>query len=293
MNNTYSSDLEKTAIDIVRRCADKNSYDLSTGDTTATGDERIVKATDEEVDGCYYGAHVDGALECLTASDEADGVSVELTEGSYTRTELLTTLAQKVYEQELRSSIEEKLNDIGGVWAVVIADTCVDMEYHTDGDNDSPDGTHYWYTYRNQEIECPKCGDGVLGLWRPAQAALGKALRERCPCCEGSGYVHGEAFTVMRWKAPNVVLAHILGDEVDGSVDEPDAAYGQLQAKLGDPIEVADYDPEHDVTGDWRWKHGIVTERPVTFMSDEWAALDAEERAEYELIDAARKAGVL
>ena len=285
--NEYNESLKKTAIDIVKRCADKNSYDLSTGDTTATGDERIVKATDEEVDGCYYGAHVDGALECLTASDEADGVSVELEAGSYTRTELLTKLAQKVYEEELRSKIMELLNDTVSVYAVTMADTCIDMELHN-GDDYRPERTSYWHTCGNQEVECPKCHNGE---WLRGDGILGALLKERCPCCMGSGTVSGEAFTIMRWRMPRCIAEEFT--DTGESFSDYDNTYGQIQEKLGDPIEVADYDPEHDVTGDWRWKHGIVTERPVTFMPDEWAALDAEERAEYELIDAARKAGVL
>ena len=288
MSNTYKADLEKTAIGIVTSTADHNSYDVRDGSTTSTGDYRITAAADEEVDGCYYGVHVDGGMECLTASDKADGVSIELEAGSYTRTELLCKLAQKVYEDELHGKIMELLNDTVSVYAIVLGGgTCVDMELHK-GDNDGPARTIYWRTYRNQEVECPKCGDGRLP---PMEDGLAKALRERCPCCMGSGYVPGEAFTIMRWRMPRCIAEEFT--DTGESFSDYDNTYGQIQEKLGDPIEVADYDPEHDVTGDWRWKHGIVTERPVTFMSDEWAALDAEERAEYELIDAARKAGVL
>ena len=127
------------------------------------------------------------------------------------------------------------------VYACFIADGFLyaDPEIH-DADDDSPEGAGYWYSLRNGEVACPVCCEGQEP---PPEGD--------CPECGGTGYTHGEPFTVER-----VIVTEEDADALVAACDTGDGygnagAWAEWCAKHGHKtVTVLDWSPEY-ARRDW------------------------------------------
>lgn len=105
------------------------------------------------------------------------------------------------------------------IYVTFIADGHADAESpapYYPGDM-SEEGSDYWYSLRNAELDCPTCaGEGYQ--------EHDDGHREECDTCEGSGHVYGEPFEVVRY--------------IFDTEEEADAAYRAIE-DTGDGYERA------------------------------------------------------
>jgi hypothetical protein len=133
--------------------------------------------------------------------------------------------------------------DYTTLYACFIGDGYADVE--PPADTGGPEeGPRYWYTPRHSEVSCPSCD----ATGRIEYDRRGRDQVRDCTCCDGTGYVEGEPFTVTRYTFATPEAARACYDACEDTGDGYEragvlaraAAAGECEA-----VDVVEWEPDH------------------------------------------------